>query len=192
MSLQDVREKRFNASNDRIHILKRLKMTELEQFRKSKDQFFKHHGQSPLTPEQRHTFTGLNYFPENPSLDLTVAVEPIDPQDTIIMQTSTGDEQSYQRYGKFHFQVDGQDAELTLYANHHGYFLPFVDSLRGEETYGAGRYLEPEELPDGRFRIDFNLAYNPYCAYNENWSCPLTPFENRLKVPIRAGEKNFK
>lgn len=79
--------------------------------------------------------------------------------------------------------------ELTLFASDHGFFLPFVDSLRGEETYGAGRYLEPEEGPDGRFHIDFNLAYNPYCAYNENWSCPLTPFENRLNVPIRAGEK---
>ncbi|MFN2197412.1 MAG: DUF1684 domain-containing protein, partial [Anaerolineales bacterium] len=64
-----------------------------------------------------------------------------------------------------------------------------VDALAGQETYGAGRYLEPEELEDGRFLIDFNLAYNPYCAYNENWSCPLTPFENRLKVPVRAGEK---
>ena len=59
------------------------------------------------------------------------------------------------------------------------------------ETYGAGRYLEPEPLEDGRFAVDFNYAYNPYCAYNELWSCPLTPFENRLRVPIRAGEKNF-
>ncbi|NUM45639.1 MAG: DUF1684 domain-containing protein [Anaerolineales bacterium] len=164
-------------------------MTELEQFRKSKDDFFKRHPQSPLTPPQRRAFTGLNYFPENPALDLTVTVETFVPQDSIIVQTSTGDEQSYLRYGKFRFQVEGQDVELTLFASDHGFFLPFVDSLRGEETYGAGRYLEPEEGPDGRFHIDFNLAYNPYCAYNENWSCPLTPFENRLNVPIRAGEK---
>ncbi|GAB4579494.1 MAG: DUF1684 domain-containing protein [Anaerolineales bacterium] len=167
-------------------------MTELEQFRQSKDKFFKHHPQSPLTPDQRRAFTGLHYFPENPALNLTVFVEVFDPQDTITVQTSTGDEQTYLRYGKFRFQVDGQDAELTIYASHHGFFLPFVDSLRGEETYGAGRYLEPEELPDGRFHVDFNQAYNPYCAYNENWSCPLTPFENHLKVPIHAGEKIFK
>jgi uncharacterized protein (DUF1684 family) len=85
--------------------------------------------------------------------------------------------------------VDNQPAELTVFFNQNGAFLPFVDNLAGQETYPAGRYLEPEPLPDGRFLVDFNMAYNPYCAYNEMWSCPLTPFENRLKVPIRAGEK---
>jgi len=64
--------------------------------------------------------------------------------------------------------------------------------LAGSETYPAGRYIEPEQLPNGKFLLDFNFAYNPYCAYNEQWSCPLTPFENRLKVPIRAGEKVYK
>jgi len=166
-------------------------MSTLTQFRQSKDQFFKRHPQSPLTPEQRKQFKGLNYFPENPALELTVEIQRFTTQETITLQTSTGDEQTYTRYGKFQFQVDGEDAELTIYASQ-GYFLPFVDSLRGAETYGAGRYLDPEELADGRFHIDFNMAYNPYCAYNENWSCPLTPFENRLKVPIRAGEQNFK
>jgi uncharacterized protein (DUF1684 family) len=71
------------------------------------------------------------------------------------------------------------------------FFLPFADSMAGSETYPAGRYLEVEELPGGNFLVDFNQAYNPYCAYNEQWSCPLTPAENRLKVPIRAGEKIF-
>jgi hypothetical protein len=107
------------------------------------------------------------------------------------MQTSTGDTQAYERFGRFAFSVEGQEAALTLYASGDGFFLPFVDSLAGRETYGAGRYLEPEELPDGRFEVDFNLAYNPYCAYNEHWSCPITPAENRLKVPIRAGERVF-
>ncbi len=69
--------------------------------------------------------------------------------------------------------------------------MPFVDSLANKETYGAGRYLEPEPTGQGKFRVDFNVAYNPYCAYNDRWSCPLTPFENRLKVPIRAGEGIF-
>ena len=80
---------------------------------------------------------------------------------------------------------------LTLYAVGDEFFLPFVDSLAGKETYGAGRYLEPHRHGDGPFHIDFNYAYNPYCAYNERWSCPITPAENRLKVPIRAGEKLF-
>jgi uncharacterized protein (DUF1684 family) len=99
--------------------------------------------------------------------------------------------QRYHRYGRFTFEVDGQPAELTIFAGEHGYFLPFVDALANQETYGAGRYLEPEPLGGNRFRVDFNLAYNPYCAYNPNWSCPLTPFENRVKVEVRAGEKMF-
>jgi uncharacterized protein (DUF1684 family) len=107
------------------------------------------------------------------------------------MQTTTGDVQDYQRFGRFHFVADGQPAALTIYQSEFGYFLPFVDALAGSETYGAGRYLEPEEMADGRFLVDFNLAYNPYCAYNENWSCPITPSENRIKVPVRAGEMTF-
>lgn len=91
------------------------------------------------------------------------------------MQTSTGGVQEYVRYGKFKFQVDGKDAELTIYQGDDDYyFLPFVDSLAGKETYPAGRYLEPEPLPGDRFLVDFNVAYNPYCAYNEMWSCPIT------------------
>jgi uncharacterized protein (DUF1684 family) len=107
------------------------------------------------------------------------------------MQTSTGDVQHYEKFGKFHFVVDGIEAELTIYQSPNGFFLPFIDSLAGRETYPAGRYLEPEPLPGGRFIVDFNIAYNPYCAYNEMWSCPITPAENRLKVAVRAGEKLF-
>ena len=166
-------------------------MTELEEFRKEKDGFFKTHPQSPLMPEQKKTFTGLNYFPENPALQLEVKVEEFPAKETIAMQTSTGEVQRYQKFGKFKFIAEGQAAELTLYAGPHGFFLPFADALAGTETYGAGRYLEPEPIGSGKFRVDFNLAYNPYCAYNENYSCPLTPRENRLKVSIRAGEKVF-
>jgi uncharacterized protein (DUF1684 family) len=166
-------------------------MSELTDFRAEKDEFFRRHPQSPLTPEQRRGFLGLNYFPENESLRLEVQVEPLHDEKSMEMQTSTGGVQEYMRYGRFKFQVDGQDAELTIYRNEHGYFLPFVDSLAGKETYPAGRYMEPEALPGNRFFVDFNLAYNPYCAYNEMWSCPITPPENRLKVPIHAGEKIF-
>lgn len=166
-------------------------MTELEEFRKEKDEFFAHHPQSPLTREQRKAFNGLNYFPEDESLRLEVQVEEFSQKDPIQMQTTTGDVQEYVRYGRFRFEVDGQPAELTLYQSQHGFFLPFVDSLAGSETYPAGRYLDPDPLPGNRFLVDFNLAYNPYCAYNEMWSCPITPFENRIKVPIRAGEKIF-
>jgi uncharacterized protein (DUF1684 family) len=166
-------------------------MSLYQEFRTSKDDFFANHPQSPLTPEQRRGFHGLDYFDENPALDLEVEVERFPAQERVDIQTSTGQTQTYTRYGKFKFNVDGQEAELTLYAGDHGYFLPFVDSLAGKETYPAGRYLEPDPLPGDRFLVDFNLSYNPYCAYNEMWSCPLTPPENRLKVPIRAGEKMF-
>ena len=166
-------------------------MSELEDFRAEKDDFFGHHPQSPLTPEQKRGFQGLNYFPESEALRLEVLVEPLNDPKPMLMQTSTGGVQEYTRYGKFSFQVDGQSAELTIYQGDHGYFLPFIDSLAGKETYPAGRYLEPEPLPGNRFVVDFNIAYNPYCAYNEMWSCPITPAENRLKVPVRAGEKLF-
>ncbi len=166
-------------------------MTELEALRAEKDDFFGNHPQSPLTREQKKSFHGLNYFPENESLRLEVKVEEFPTKEPLGIQTSTGDIQVYEKYGKFRFTVDGEEAELTIYQGEHGYFLPFVDSLAGKETYPAGRYLEPEELPGGRFFVDFNLAYNPYCAYNEHWSCPITPAENRLKVAVRAGEKLF-
>jgi uncharacterized protein (DUF1684 family) len=166
-------------------------MANLAEFRKMKDDFFAHDGQSPLTPSQKKNFKGLNYFLPNPDLDLEVTVEEFPEKQAIEMQTTTGDIQVYERYGKFSFTVDGQPAELTIYHSKTGYFLPFVDSLARKETYPAGRYLEPEELRNNRFRVDFNMAYNPYCAYNDYWSCPLTPFENHLKVPINAGEKLF-
>lgn len=166
-------------------------MSALTDFRLDKDEFFKNHPQSPFTPEQQQGFTGLEYFPENDDLRLEVTVEKFSDQQHMQMQTSTGGVQTYVRYGRFKFEVDGQPAELTIYQNNNGYFLPFVDSLAGTETYPAGRYLEPEPLPGERFLVDFNVAYNPYCAYNDMWSCPLTPAENRIKVPIRAGEKLF-
>jgi len=166
-------------------------MNNLTAFRADKDDFYARHHQSPLTPAQKRDFKGLDYFPENTALRLEVDVETSQTSETIMIDTTGGQPQTYQRFGRFKFQVDGQSAELTIYKNQHGYFLPFVDNLAGKETYPAGRYLEPEKLPNGRFFVDFNLAYNPYCAYNEKWSCPITPAENRLKVSIRAGEKIF-
>jgi uncharacterized protein (DUF1684 family) len=166
-------------------------MSDLTDFRQQKDDFFRESPQSPFTPEQQAEFHGLSYFPENPDLDLQVTVTPFDEPETIQMQTTTGDVQTYHKYGRFEIEVNGQTAALTVYHNQHGYFLPFVDSLRGQETYGAGRYLEPEPLGGDLFQVDFNLAYNPYCAYSDAWSCPITPVENRLSVPIRAGEKIY-
>ncbi len=166
-------------------------MIDYEAFRRQKDEFLRSSPYSPLTPAQQRTFSGLRYFPPNPELTLVVESEEFPEKTFVSMQTTTGDVQTYERFGEFRFRVEVQEARLTLYRSDQGFFLPFSDALAGKETYGAGRYLEPEELADGRFVVDFNLAYNPYCAYNDAWSCPITPPENRLKVAIRAGEKIF-
>ena len=166
-------------------------MTELMKLRAEKDAFFRNDPYSPLTEEQKKTFQQLRYFPENTELRLEVAVERLDEDNILQIQTNTGDVRPFERFGTFSFSVEGTTVELTIFRSMDGYFLPFADSLAGDETYAAGRYLESEELPDGRFRVDFNFAYNPYCAYNDRWTCPLTPAENRIPVPIRAGEKVF-
>ncbi|MBZ0292094.1 MAG: DUF1684 domain-containing protein [Anaerolineae bacterium] len=162
---------------------------ELELTRFQKNDFFKNHPQSPLSHEQRQQFEHLSYYPLNEDLELQVQVEVFAEQKTVPIQTTTGTTQYFKRYGQFTFTVDGQAARLTIYEADYGFFLPFVDAGAGAETYGAGRYLEPERLGDNHFYVDFNQAYNPYCAYGPDWVCPVTPAENRLSVHIRAGEK---
>jgi uncharacterized protein len=166
-------------------------MNSLQIARVEKDHFFARHEQSPLTTVQKRNFSGLPYFPEDASLRLEVEIDIFQKLEVVNIQTTKGDLQAYQRYGRFKFTVEGETAQLTIFKSEHGYFLPFIDTLAGKETYPAGRYLEPEKLPGGKFLVDFNEAYNPYCAYNEQWSCPITPAENRLKVAIRAGERIF-
>jgi len=168
-------------------------MSQLDQFRAQKDDFFLHDWQSPLTPEQRREFTGLQYYPENPALCLTLPIEPYADQTLVTMQTSTGGAREYVKYGQFSFEINGGSATLQVYQDPDGeyFFLPFVDATAPEETYGAGRYLDIEQNHDGTFTIDFNYAYNPYCAYSDKWSCPIPPQENRLKVRIEAGEMKF-
>lgn len=162
---------------------------QIEQMRREKDAFFRADPNSPLLPSQQEKFTHLVYYDYTPDLDLTVTVQPFATQNTLPIQTTTGDVRHYKRYGEFTFTVEGQEARLTIYATPHGFFLPFVDSGAGTETYPAGRYLEPEFVGGDRFHVDFNQAYNPFCAYSEDFSCPITPAENRLTVAIRAGEK---
>lgn len=166
-------------------------MTTLEELRKEKDDFFKNNRQSPLTAAQKSTFHGLSYFDENPALRLELTLERSPDPEMVAIATSTGEERDYWHVGCIRFQVDGQEAVLQVYETDYGYFLPFSDATAPTETYGAGRYLEPDDLGGDQMLVDFNLAYNPYCAYNERWSCPLPPVANRLRVRIEAGEKNF-
>lgn len=161
---------------------------DLHAFRQNKDEHYRTHKNSPLTPAQQAAFTGLRYYPAAPALNLTVTVEPFAEQQTIEMPTSAGKIKTFARYGRFTFEVEGQAVQLTLYKADYGFFLPFVDANAGKETYGAGRYLDPQSLDNDLFHVDFNLAYNPYCVYGDGWNCPIPPAENRLNVAIRAGE----
>ncbi len=179
--------------------------TDLAIFRRRKDEFFGGDINSPLSPEQREAFTGLNYYPENPLLRFEVEIEPFAEQVEVQMPTSGGETRTFLRFGRIHFEVDGRLFQLTMYAppgGLGGLFAPFIDATSGGETYEGGRYLDLTPLPDGRVMADFNLAYNPYCAYREphslaaragrspqEWICPIPPAENRLSIPIRAGEK---
>ena len=168
-------------------------MTALDEFRAAKDAFYQTSPDSPLLPEQKREFQGLNYYLEAPALVFEVIPDQFDDPELIDMQTSAGDAARYLRWARLSFSVDGASVQLTVFRDPgaDSYFLPFQDSGRGKETYGAGRYVDVEPLDGERLRVDFNYAYNPYCAYNDGWSCPLPPAENRLNVPIQAGEKLF-
>lgn len=161
-------------------------------FRERKDTFFKDHEQSPLHAEQKTAFSGLSYFPTNPDLSLIVELDKSGEGigDEITIGTMTGEPKQYIRIGRVNFEVDGEQATLSIFQDKTTgkLFLPFRDTTADSETYSVGRYLDPRARPDGRLVIDFNMAYNPHCAYNTGWSCPIPPFENRLKVPVRAGE----
>ena len=166
--------------------------TELKEFRADKDAFYAHDHRSPLTPAPQRIFKALPYFSENNDLVIKSKIDRNVRPDVVRMETTKGTEQSDRRYGIVHFEVEGQPAEVTLYASDssRNLFLPFRDATSGKETYGAGRYLDIEARGD-EVVIDFNYAYNPYCAYNADWNCPLPPAENWIKVPIRAGELTF-
>lgn len=172
----------------------------LSNFREQIDDFMQFHPQSPLDDDQRDGFIGLDYYDENPALAFIVAVDRLpDDEPLIEMETSTGDSRQFRRWGMIAFDVDGEPARLTLYSDaaDEELFLPFRDATSGNETYGAGRYLDNHRpglrrVGENEVEVDFNYAYNPYCAYSPYFSCPLPPRENWLNVPIRAGEKDFR
>jgi uncharacterized protein len=170
--------------------------TRLAGYRHRRDHFFAEHPHSPLSEEQRARFHGLDYFPEREDLALILHLDESasDVGEEIAMPTTDGVTKPFVRAGRVQFDVDGDSVTLTVYrdADLGGLFLPFQDASAGRETYEVGRYLEPQSRPDGRLDIDFNYAYNPFCAYGEGWSCPIPPEENRLSVTIPAGERAFR
>lgn len=171
-------------------------MSKLEDLRRHKDEFFRTDPTSPLTEEQKRGFRGLRYFEEDPGLRFRLPLERDEDGEMVELTTNTGETERKRRAGVFRFQVEGQEVTLTAFGDpdrDRDLFIPFRDATSGEETYGAGRYLEATHLPNSdHWELDLNLAYNPYCAYNELWRCPFPPRENQLEVPIRAGERSFK
>ncbi len=168
--------------------------------RMEKDQHFKYADPSPLTNDQKEDFESLNYFPVNKQFRVTAEVERLSGNDTFTMAYKNGKDRRYIRYAKLSFNLKGQDCELYAYRNvdpdqkggENPLFIPFYDETNGTKTYGGGRYLDikTEKLSD-TLKLDFNKAYNPYCAYNERYACPIPPKENKLAIGIPAGEKDF-
>lgn len=169
-------------------------MSRLEDFRARKDALFAGEDHSPLTPEQKHFFKALTYFPENPDLALTLPVDETGAGAEITIHTTDAQTRIYHHAGTIDVPIGDEIATLTLLAlpGESRLFLPFVDGTSGNESYKVGRYLEPQLRPDGRVSVDFNYAYNPYCAYGEGWSCPIPPDMNHITPRIEAGEKDFK
>jgi len=164
----------------------------LQRERAAKDQLFRTDA-GPLTPEQRPTFQGLRYWKPNAAFAVDARLESAAQPDSLQFPTSKGTFDPYVRLGRLHFELQGRARELTLYRSVEGghLFLPFADLTSGRESYGAGRYIDIVLNPDGTARLDFNRAYNPYCAYNAGWICPLAPPENTLDLRVEAGERSF-
>lgn len=169
----------------------------VEKDRKEKDEFMKSGEGSPFLKDTI-PFEGLKYFPVNEKYNIKAKLEPVEEKKVVLLGTSDGKEQKYLEYAYAIFDLDGVENKLLILELMDAgplrgkLFLAFADESSGIETYGAGRYLDVKKVAAATsIDLDFNLAYNPYCAYNENFSCPFPPKENLLKVAILAGEKNY-
>jgi len=165
----------------------------LRRFRVMKDEFFAADPSSPLTLRQRARFRGLAYFPPNPELAVEAGFEVSITSGDVELVTSCGDAERYRRAGVAWFEISGVPASVTVFRSGGGrLFVPFRDATSDTETYVAGRYLGARTVANDRvILLDFNYAYNPYCAYGPEWRCPIPPLENHLAVPIRAGELRY-
>lgn len=169
-------------------------------YRADQNNLFKTHPQTPLTPEQVADFTALKYYPYDPGLRFSLPVEPVTDREILRIDLQEDGPTRLLPFGRISFEVGNQQVCLTLYwiqGYGGGIFLPFRDLTNAAETYEGGRYLidtiKGADLgwEGGNLVVDFNFAYNPSCAYNERWSCPLPPPENSLPVAIEAGEMRF-
>ena len=166
--------------------------------RQAKREYFRDSPHSPLPVGMRgEAFPGLAYFDPDPAYRFVLPLHEHDEKETVTVETTADGEQAYRRWGEFRFDVAGEAETLQAYrptGEADRFWVPFRDETNGEETYDAGRYLdlEPDEHEvDGEWVLDFNVAYNPTCAYNYAYECPLIPMANWLDVRIPAGERDF-
>jgi len=171
---------------------------DLERERKSKDLFFATHFQSPLTLENKSRFLGLVYFSPDHNYRFNLQLHEDKDREVLQIQDTTGNTREFLRWGEFRFKINNEKCTLQAYKSapdEDRLFVPFKDATSGKETYGAGRYLDlnykEDRAPEGMWILDFNRAYNPWCAYSANFSCPYVPPENWLMIPILAGEKSY-
>jgi uncharacterized protein (DUF1684 family) len=166
---------------------------EINAWHAAKDQFMRESPDSPIPAERRATFPALSYFPVAPEYRVPAALTIADSNTVLEIPTSNGPPRAHRRVGTLEFTVKGQSLSLTAFVevgqDMRRLFVPFGDLSNGTETYPAGRYLELDRTATGIYDLDFNRAYHPFCYYNPKYDCPYPPRENRLPVPIRAGEK---
>ncbi|MGY2133587.1 DUF1684 domain-containing protein [Hymenobacter sp. HD11105] len=169
----------------------------IEKARHAKDDEFRRVQGSPLSAEQRQVFDSLHYYAPNKTYRITAQFEFFPVRDTIAMRLTDGKAEKYLRWGRASFEWQKEAQRLTVFRKANGpdttLFIPFTDKTNGFDTYGGGRYLDAEPVAEGDDEIvlDFNTAYNPFCAYNASFACPVPPAENILSVYIKAGEKSF-
>lgn len=170
----------------------------LERERKEKDKFFATDWQSPIPLEERAKFKGLAYYLPDPNYRFELELHEHKNKKILQIQDTTGNLRDFIRWGEFQFDLSGKECKLQTYKNDINdtqLFVPFKDTTNSKETYGAGRYLDldfnRDRTANGNWILDFNKAYNPWCAYSINYACPFVASENWLKVPIFAGEKNY-
>ena len=171
----------------------------IREFRERRDQFFKEHPRSPLDDSQRDDFKGLTYYPIDLKYRFEGKIERykyhiMNPKYYANFLTNKGVKKRYIRYGRVRFQLNGEEFVIQLYkspgSDH--LFIPFRDRTNGDGTYEGGRYLDAEIIMPGyKTVIDFNMAYNPSCFYNEKYICIIPPEENNFDLEIKAGEKMF-
>ena len=152
--------------------------------------FLKTSNSSPVKDKEH--FEDISYFAPSMDYRVTAKMEPIQSGEVIVLQTSDTSERKYLKYAKLHFSLMGKNHQLTLFQNtvdKSDYFLPFFDLTNGVTTYGAGRYLPVKVKSLKNIELDFNRAMSPYCAYNEDFSCPIPPKENFLQMQVLAGQK---